>query len=81
MKTLKFELLGVNFFFRIDTRFSIRKYRHWAIVSHYPDIGVVGVTTDPIGPGWEASGYRLVPITKHQFETHGEDPGQWTQLT
>ena len=57
-------------------RYRDEEERYFAIV--YPALSVVvGCTSDP---DWYEEGHELVEITKRQFQTFGDDPGQWQQF-
>ena len=53
-----------------------KEEHYFAIV--YPALSlVVGCTSDP---DWYEEGHELVEISKRQFQTFGDDPGQWQQF-
>ena len=77
-RTLKFELFGIHTYWKIDTYFSIKRYRYFAIYSNLIN-KVIGICVDPLDVP-ERGHCTFVKITKHQFETYGDDPCCWRQL-
>ena len=55
------------------------KPKYFAILSNTGNF-VVGATSDPNYNAKE-EGSKLVKITKRQYDTFGDNPGQWSQLS